>query len=113
MGQALLSIKGSIRQSFPEVSETIPGSSRTSSVEFPSALAEIVQADPICLDKSGRDRVAVMQPTQSRQGDDLVITRNNRGRHSTARCVLLQSEMSADFVVIAHVVFQQRSATSF
>ena len=48
-----------------------------------------------------------MQPTKSRQRNDLVSAPRSRGRNATVGCVLPQSEMSAIFVVIADVVFQQ------
>src|SRR5271169_3944276 len=56
----------------------------------------------------GRDRVAVMQTTESRQRDNVVARRRDIVP-STIRSVLLESEMSSVLVVIAHVVFQQPS----
>jgi hypothetical protein len=55
------------------------------------------------------DRIAVVQATESWQGDDLVSTWQHRWRNSPNGLVLSQSDMSPVFVVIADVVFQQPS----
>jgi|SRR6516165_9423343 len=48
---------------------------------------------------SGRCSVAVMQPTESRQGNDLASDRGCRGRNSTAGSVLTESEVGPIFVI--------------
>src|SRR5215469_10218638 len=56
---------------------------------------------------SGRCRVAVMQPTESRQGNDLASDRGCRGHNSTAGSVLTESEVGPIFVIIVQVFFHQ------
>src|SRR6516165_1610109 len=56
---------------------------------------------------SGRCSVTVMQPTESRQGNDLASDRGCRGRNSTARSVLTESEVGPIFVIVADVIFHQ------
>jgi hypothetical protein len=56
---------------------------------------------------SGRCSVAVMQPTESRQGNDLASDRGCRGRNSTAGSVLTESEVGPIFVIVADVIFHQ------
>ena len=52
---------------------------------------------------SCRYGVAVVQPAESRQRDDLVSAGRNRRRNSPNGCVLPQSEMSPVFVVVEQV----------
>ena len=57
------------------------------------------EGDSRAVVNSGRYHVAVIQPSKSRQGDDLVPTWQHRCRNSPNGRVLPQSEMSPVFVV--------------
>ena len=65
--------------------------------------------DSLPVAHSGGDHVTVMQPTESRQRDDLARAWRHRRCNSTSGRVLPQSKMSPVFVVIVDVVFQQSS----
>jgi hypothetical protein len=56
---------------------------------------------------SGRCSAAVMQPTESRPGNDLAADRGCGGRNSTAGSVLTESEVGPIFVIVADVIFHQ------
>src|ERR1035437_3419957 len=55
----------------------------------------------------GRDYVAVMQTTESRQGDNLLSPQRHRHCHSTNGRVFPKSEMRPVLVVITNVIFEQ------
>ena len=55
----------------------------------------------------GRDCVAVMQTTESRQGDNLLSPQRHRHCHSTNGRVFPKSEMRPVLVVITNVIFEQ------
>src|ERR1019366_2582434 len=63
-------------------------------------------------DGLGRDRVAVMQTTESRHGDNLLSPRRHGRCDSIPRSVLPKSEVSPVLVVITNVVLQQPSQVS-
>src|SRR5215469_8298893 len=58
------------------------------------------------------ESIAVMQPTESRQRDNVAAIRRNRGWNSTNRAIFSQCEMSPVLVVIADVFLQQSAQVS-
>jgi len=54
-----------------------------------------------------RECIAVMQPTESWQGDNLAVPRMHGGWNSPSRSVFAKSEVSTVLVVIADVLRQQ------
>ncbi len=75
-----------------------------------SKLGHQGDSQPVAI--SGGNRVAVMQPTESRQRDNFFAIGGRRRSNSTTGRVLPQSEMSSVFVVIADILFQQPSQVS-
>jgi hypothetical protein len=61
---------------------------------------------------SGRDCIAVMQSTESRQRNNVVTTQGRWRRNPAAGSILRKSEMSPVLVVITDVVIQQPSQMS-